>query len=414
VNPQPFQLAARTARMNPSVIREILKLTERPGVLSMAGGLPSPDGFPVEAIRAASERVLRDSPREALQYAGSEGYGPLREWIAARLTGRGVAVDAERVLITSGSQQGLDLLGKVLLDAGSTVAVEAPSYLGALQAFAPAEPRFAAMASDGQGLRPEALADASAEAERPRFAYVLPSFQNPTGRLMSEARRAAVVAAAQAAGVPLVEDDPYGDLWFDQPPPAPLAARWSEGTVYLGSFSKILAPGLRLGYLIAPPAIAAKLLQAKQAADLHTSGFVQRIAFEAVKDGLLDHHLPAVRALYRAQRDAMGAALLRHLPAGCDWQTPQGGMFFWLRLPVGLDATALLPRAVAAGVAYVPGAPFFAGPADDEVRRCLRLSFVTLPAEQIERGIAALGAVLHEALAGSGMPGIAASERRAA
>jgi len=391
-----WTLAARSARMNPSVIRDLLKLTERPGVLSMAGGLPSPDSFPVEALREASERVLRDSPREALQYAASEGYGPLREWIAERLGARGLRVQPQQVLVTSGSQQGLDLLGKVLLDAGSTVAVESPSYLGALQAFAPAEPRFVALAGDDEGVQPEALEACARDAQRPRFAYLQPNFQNPTGRLMGLVRRAAVAAAAQRVGVPLVEDDPYGELWFDAPPPAALASHWPEGTVHLGSFSKILAPGLRLGYLVAPDAVLPKLLQAKQAADLHTASFNQRVAFEAVKDGLLERHLPAVRARYAAQRDAMAAAMQRHLPAGCEWQTPSGGMFFWLRLPAGVDAMALLPRAVAAGVAFVPGAPFFAMEPD---ARSLRLSFATLAPAQIEQGIAALGAVLHDAVA---------------
>ncbi len=386
-----WQQARRTARMNPSVIREILKLTERPGIVSLAGGLPSPDSFPVEAMREAIARVLRDAPREALQYAASEGYAPLREWVAEHLAGQGMAVDATQVLITTGSQQGLDLVGKVLLDPGSSVAVEAPTYLGALQAFAPYEPEVVTVACDDDGPRPEALGVARGA----RFLYMLPNFQNPSGRCVSESRRAALVKAAQAQGLPIVEDNPYGDLWFDAAPPPALASRWAEGTVYLGSFSKVLAPGLRLGYVVAPPSLGAKLLQAKQAADLHTPGFNQRVVFEVIRDGFLREHVPTIRARYKSHRDAMEAALRAHMPTGCRWNTPSGGMFFWLELPAGVDATAMLPRAVERGMAYVPGAPFFAEAARVNA---LRLSFVTVPPEQIERGVAILAATLKETL----------------
>lgn len=384
-----WTLARRAARLEPSVIREILKLSERPGIVSLAGGLPAAESFPVQAVREASARVLRDTPREALQYAASEGYGPLREWLAAELAAtQRLAVEASQVLITTGSQQGLDLAAKVLIDAGCTVAVESPTYLGALQAFAPFEPRFVGLECDDDGPLPEAIERCGA-----CFAYLLPSFQNPSGRLMSESRRDAVVAAARSAGVPMVEDNPYGELWFDEAPPPPLAARWPGGVLYLGSFSKVLAPGLRLGYLVAPPALLPKLLQAKQAADLHTPGFNQRIVHEVVKDGLLARHVPAIRARYAAQRDAMRAALERHLPAGCRWVAPRGGMFFWVNLPERIDAAALLPKAVERGVAFVPGAAFFA---DTPRANTLRLSFVTVAPEQIERGVGIIGALLRE------------------
>ena len=228
-----------------------------------------------------------------------------------------------------------------------------------------------------------------------RFAYLLPNFQNPTGRVMSEARRVAVVRAAQAARVPLLEDNPYGDLWFDEEPPAPLAARWPEGTVYLGSFSKVLAPGFRLGYVVAPEALGPKLLQAKQAADLHTPGFNQRVVYEVVRNGFLAQHVPTIRERYRRQRDAMAQALQRHMPEGTEWQSPKGGMFFWVRLPAGCDALGLLPKAVAAGIAYVPGSAFYAHAPDP---RTLRLSFVTLSPEDIGDGVALLGGVLREFL----------------
>jgi 2-aminoadipate transaminase len=388
----PWQLARRAERMNPSVIREILKITERPGVISLAGGLPSPDSFPIEAMREAAAHVLSDAPREALQYAASEGYGPLREWVAEHVAAKGMTVDPTQVLVTTGSQQGLDLVGKVLIDAGSRVAVEAPTYLGALQAFAPYEPDVVTVACDEQGPLPEALVAARGA----RFLYVLPNFQNPSGRCMNEARRGALVQAARSIGLPIVEDNPYGDLWFDAEPPRPLASRWSEGTVYLGSFSKVLAPGLRLGYVIAPKALCPKLLQAKQAADLHTPGFNQRVVYQVIRDGFLDDHVPTIRARYKAQRDAMRAALEAHMPAGCRWTVPSGGMFFWVELPEGLDAVALLPKAVERGMAYVPGGAFFAS---DPKQNTLRLSFVTVSPEQIERGVALLAQTLEEALA---------------
>jgi 2-aminoadipate transaminase len=386
-----WTLARRAARLEPSTIREILKVTERPGIISLAGGLPAAEGFPVEAMAEACARVLRDTPREALQYAASEGFGPLREWVVAELGTHGMAVRPSQVLITTGSQQGLDLVGKALIDPGSRVAVESPTYLGALQAFNPYEAEYVPMPGDDEGPTPEGL-DAARGA---RFLYLLPNFQNPSGRCLPAARRLALAARAQAIGLPVVEDNPYGDLWFDTPPPPPLAATLGGQAVYLGSFSKVLAPGLRLGYVVAPAALYPKLLQAKQAADLHTPGFNQRVVHEVVKDGFLRQHLPTIRARYKAQRDAMRDALQRHLPPGCRWTVPAGGMFFWVELPSGLDATALLPQAVEAGVAYVPGAAFFAG---EGRANALRLSFVTVSPERIAQGVAALGRVLADAL----------------
>jgi 2-aminoadipate transaminase len=385
-----WTLARRAERMNPSVLREILKVTERPGIISFAGGLPSPRTFPVSAFADACASVLASDGPAALQYAASEGYRPLREEVARMLPWE---VDPEQVLITTGSQQGLDLVAKVLADQGSRVLVETPTYLGALQAFAPMEPDVLGVASDPEGLD---VSDLARQRSGARFLYVLPNFQNPTGRTMSEARRAALVQTARELALPLVEDNPYGDLWFDAPPPAPLAARYPQGTIYLGSFSKVLAPGLRLGYLIAPSAIFPKLLQAKQAADLHSPSFNQRIVSEVLRDGFLDRHVPTIRALYKSQRDAMLAALAREM-RGLDvqWNTPQGGMFLWARLPAGIDAVTLLPKAVERGVAFVPGAPFYAGTPD---ARTLRLSFVTASVQEIDTGMAALAATLRDEL----------------
>jgi 2-aminoadipate transaminase len=393
LQPAPgWTLARRAERMNPSVIREILKVTERPGIISFAGGLPSPHTFPVEAFRAACEKVLREDGRGALQYAASEGYGPLREAVAALLPW---PVDPAQVLITTGSQQGLDLVAKVLVDQGSRVLVETPTYLGALQAFAAMEPEVVGVAGDAEGVD---LSDLARQRAGARFLYVLPNFQNPTGRTMSEARRQALVQTARELGLPLVEDNPYGDLWFDRAPPAPLTARHPEGAIYLGSFSKVLAPGLRLGYLVAPGAIAPKLLHAKQAADLHSPSLNQRLVAEVLRDGFLERHVPTIRSLYKGQRDLMLEALAREM-RGLDvsWNAPDGGMFLWARLPAGLDATKLLPQAVARGVAFVPGAAFYADAGDP---RTLRLSFVTATPGQIATGMAALAATIRANLAG--------------
>ncbi|MDF1485814.1 PLP-dependent aminotransferase family protein [Ramlibacter sp. H39-3-26] len=386
-----WTLARRAEKMNPSVIREILKVTERPGIISFAGGLPSAKTFPVDAFAAAAAKVLRDDGPAALQYSASEGYRPLCEAVAAWLPWD---VNPDQVLITTGSQQGLDLVGKVLIDEDSRVLVETPTYLGALQAFAPMEPSVVGVDGDDDGV---AIGDFAAKAPGARFFYVLPNFQNPTGRTMGEARRAALVERAAALDVPLVEDNPYGDLWFDAPPPAPLAARNPDGAIYLGSFSKVLAPGLRLGYVVAPRAIHPKLLQAKQAADLHTPGFNQRVVAEVIKDGFLDRHVPTIRALYKQQRNAMLGALEREMQGlGMQWNQPAGGMFLWARLPEGVSAVDLLPRAVERGVAFVPGAAFYAAGGD---ARTLRLSFVTASADEIDTGIAALAQALREHLA---------------
>jgi 2-aminoadipate transaminase len=388
---QQWTLARRAARMNPSVIREILKITEKPGIISFAGGLPSSKTFPVSEFAAACAQVLGNDGRAALQYSASEGYGPLTQMVAERLPWD---VDPAQILITTGSQQGLDLVAKVLIDAGSRVLVETPTYLGALQAFTPMEPEIVSVASDDQGVDMTDLrAKVGSGADKARFLYVLPNFQNPTGRTMTEARRAALVALAAELGLPLIEDNPYGDLWFDQAPPAPLTSRNPEGCIYLGSFSKVLAPGLRMGYIVAPKAVYPKLLQAKQAADLHSPGFNQRMITAVMQGNFLDRHIPTIRALYKAQRDAMLTALAKDMPSDVTWNTPDGGMFLWARLPEGMNAQDLLPVAVDKGVAFVPGAAFYNDHGDP---RTMRLSFVTPDEDEIRKGVAALAAAIAE------------------
>ncbi|GLC96528.1 aminotransferase [Cupriavidus sp. TA19] len=394
-----WAISRRAQQLTSSAIREILKVTERPEVISFAGGLPSPESFPVAAMEAATARVFADNPQAALQYAATEGYLPLREFVAKR---HGVGV--ERVLIVTGSQQALDLIAKVMIDPGSKVMVETPSYLGALQAFSLFEPEFVSIPTDDKGLVPEALTpELTAGA---RFLYALPNFQNPTGRRLPLERRQALVARAQELGVLVVEDDPYGALSYTGDQLPTLLSMNPDGVIYMGSFSKILAPGMRLGYVIAPPELHFKLCQAKQASDLHTPTFTQRVAYETVRDGLLDRHIPTIRELYSKQCQTMLDALKRHMPEGVTWNTPEGGMFIWMELPEGLDSMAILEEAVKRNVAYVPGAPFYAS---NPKRNALRLAFVTVPPARIEQGVAILGELFRESIAAA-----AAKQPRAA
>ncbi|MDR5792529.1 PLP-dependent aminotransferase family protein [Caballeronia sp. LZ008] len=389
----PWQLSERARKLTSSAIREILKVTERPEVISFAGGLPSPATFPVEEMRHASERILRDQPAAALQYSATEGYMPLREWIAKRYSVNGAHIRPTQVLITTGSQQALDLLGKTLVDPGSRVLVETPTYLGALQSFSLFEPHYVQVPTDESGLIPEAL-DATLTANA-RLLYAQPNFQNPTGRRLPLERRRALAALAQNASFPVIEDDPYGALDYAGAPLPTMLSMAPDHIVHLGSFSKVLAPGLRVGYIIAPEELHFKLVQAKQATDLHTPSLTQRIVYEVVKDGFLDTHVPKIRALYRDQCNAMLDALERHMPAGVEWNRPEGGMFVWVKLPQHIDSMKLLEQAIAQNVAFVPGGPFFANEAEHNT---MRLSFVTVPPATIDEGVAKLGALIRASI----------------
>jgi len=384
-----WTLSARARRLDSSAIREILKVTERPEVISFAGGLPSPATFPVERLRLACEHILSTAPSPALQYGPTEGYLPLREWVAAKHSTARHKVHVDEVLITTGSQQALDLLSKVLIDPGSRVLVETPTYLGALQSFSLSEPEFVSVASDDCGPIPSKLL--ALDPGSARFMYCLPNFQNPTGRRLPLDRRRELTRIASESGLLLIEDDPYGALLYDGDPLPSLHSMYPEGVVYMGSFSKILAPGLRVGYVVAPEEIVLKLVQAKQAADLHTPSFTQRIVHETLKDGFLDTHVPQIRELYAAQCSAMLESLRRHFPAGASWNRPEGGMFIWVKLPAHIDSMALLAKAIADHVAFVPGAPFFA---NEPQSNTMRLSFVTVPPAKIEEGIARLGKLI--------------------
>lgn len=384
----------RALKISSSALREILKVTARPEITSFAGGLPAPSGFPVEAMRQAYDRVLSIQPDIALQYGPTEGYEPLREWVAADLSAKGAQVSADNVLIVSGSQQALDLIGKVLIDKGSKVLVETPTYMGALQAFRLYQPAFVGVPTDAGGLLPDALTPSLTEGAR--FLYALPNFQNPTGKTLQEDRRIALLERAVRLGLPVIEDDPYGELRYsgqDLPSLLTLGGSIGANVIRMGSFSKVLAPGLRLGYVVADVDIINKLVQVKQATDLHTSSLTQMAVYEIVKSGFLAGHLPRVRALYRDQCGHMLDAMRQTFPSDASWNEPEGGMFIWVQLPEGIDSTVLFQQAVARNVAFVPGAPFYAtSPANDT----LRLSFVTVPEAGIRHGIAVLGELIGQ------------------
>lgn len=391
----PYVFSQRAQKLTSSTIREILKVTVRPEVISFAGGLPSPEGFPVDTIRQAFAHVFDSAATTALQYGPTEGYEPLRQWVADDLKRAGADVDVDEVLIVSGSQQALEMLGKLFVDPGSKVLIEAPSYLGAIQSFSLCEPVYEMVPTDDQGLDPEGLTDeCTADA---RFIYVLPNFQNPTGLTLGLERRQALVARCAELGLPIVEDDPYGDLRYageSQPSLLALGRKAGATVIRLGSFSKVLAPGLRLGYIVAPKPIIAKLVQIKQATDLHTAMLTQMAVYETVKSGFLATHLPKVRDLYQQQCGYMLQAMDEFFPDAVSWTRPEGGMFIWVTLPEYMDGTELLGHAIAKNVAFVPGAPFYAG-ADAKVNT-LRLSFVTVPEQKIRQGIKILADLINE------------------
>jgi 2-aminoadipate transaminase len=393
-NPNPIQwrFSDRAEKIQPSFIREILKITQQPEIISFAGGLPSPATFPVEHMKAAFDKVLTDNGKTALQYGPTDGYLPLREWIANSLSIPGSTIKPEQILMTSGSQQALDLLGKVLIDEGSRVIVETPSYLGALQAFSVYGPEFVSVATDDHGLVPSSV---DAVADGARMMYALPNFQNPTGRSLSVERRQELVETCARHNLPLIEDDPYGALSYKGAPSPKMLNMHPDGVIYMGSFSKVLTPGIRLGYVVAPLPLVRRLELAKQAADLHTAQLTQMVVHEVVKDGFLDQHIPSIRTLYGNQCKAMLDAMDQHFPAGVSWTRPEGGMFIWVTLPKHVDAFKLLDESIAQKVAFVPGAPFYANTPETNT---LRLSFVTVPPARIVEGIAILGKLIAKHL----------------
>ncbi|ANP48712.1 2-aminoadipate transaminase [Streptomyces griseochromogenes] len=380
-------LAARARSVGGSPVRDILAVTARPEVINFAGGLPAPELFDRDGIAAAFRDVLAETPEQALQYSTTEGEPALRCGLAARVTASGLPTAPDDLLITTGSQQALSLLATALVEPGDTVLVESPCYLAALQVFGLAGARVVPVPGDEEGVDPTALEEA-VRRERPKLLYLVPTFQNPTGRTMPAPRRRAVAAVAARQGLWIVEDDPYGELRYDgaRAPWIASCPGAEDRVVLLGSFSKVMAPGLRLGWLRAPADLRRACAVAKQAVDLHTPTLNQLAAARYLD--VLDAHVARVRAVYGERRDAMLAGLPEALPEGSTWSRPEGGMFLWVRLPGSYDTTALLPRVVEQGVAYVPGAPFYAADPDPST---LRLCFVTQTPQEIAEGLRRLG-----------------------
>jgi 2-aminoadipate transaminase len=387
--------AQRTLGVKSSAIRELLKVTQRPEIISFGGGLPAPDVFPVKRFEEACHKVLSEQGAQALQYGTTEGYQPLREMIARHMSRYGILAKPENVLMTSGSQQALDLIGKLLINRGDRILTEAPTYLGALQAFSVYGAQYVPIPVDQDGMLTDQLD--SALRAGPKFMYVLPNFQNPSGVTLSEGRRHELILLADKYGIPIVEDDPYGQLRYEGEHLVPLVVldrdnlRRDNGftlgnVIYLSTFSKTLAPGIRLAWIVAPEDVITKLVQLKQAADLHTSTFNQYVAYEVARDGFLDHHVKLIRQVYRERRDAMLQALKEYFPEEVTWTHPKGGLFLWVTMPDGTDSEALLRAALAENVAFVAGDSFYANNGHEGSRH-MRLNFSHSQPELIREGI---------------------------
>lgn len=400
--PWEYRYAHRMQKMGSSVIRELLKFTEQPDIISFAGGLPAPEVFPLKEFHEACNAVLDNFGPQALQYGTTEGYTPLREMIARRATRYMVEVDADNILVTSGSQQALDFIGRLFVNRGDYIVVESPTYLGALQAWNAYGAQYIPVRADEHGM----IVDELEAALRigPKFIYILPNFQNPSGSTLSLERRMKLVELADKYGVPIIEDDPYGQLRYegehipsvvtlDSEYRGPNGGHYSGNVIYLSTFSKLLAPGLRLAWVIAPPQVIRKLVMTKQAADLHTSSFIQYVAYEVAKGGFLDEHVKTIRAVYKERRDVMIEMMEEMFPASVTFSRPQGGMFLWGVLPEGMDAAEVLKRAIEQKVAFVPGEAFHPTGGG---KNTMRLNFSYSSPDTIREGITRLGTTLKE------------------
>ncbi|MGB7063316.1 MAG: PLP-dependent aminotransferase family protein [Candidatus Zixiibacteriota bacterium] len=387
-----WTVSARAREMKSSAIREILKITERPDIISFAGGLPAPELFPIQALKEACAKVLDTHGPKSLQYSLTMGVLPLREVLAERLSKKGLPVTIDNLFITAGSQQGLDLIAKVFLNEGDALLCENPTYLGAIQAFNVMRPKYVPVEMDKDGMIVE-QAEEKIKEHHPRFIYVVADFQNPSGITMSLKRRKQLVTLAEKYQIPIVDDNPYGELRYVGEPLPSLQSMGKDLVIELGTFSKIVSPGLRIGWGIVSTEITTMFERLKQGADLHTNTFAQYVVYEYIKAGNLDRHIEEIKASYSERRGVMIGALKEHFPEDVKWYEPEGGLFLWVELPEGISATDLLPMAVEERVAYVPGKPFY--PHEDK-DNTLRLNFSNAKPDLIREGIKRLGKVLRE------------------
>jgi len=394
-----YRYAQRTQRMKESAIRELLKFSERKDIISFAGGMPAPEIFPIDEFREACDKALREHGADCLQYGSTDGYLPLREMIAHQSTRYGINVTAENILPTSGSQQALDLIGRIFINPGDRILVESPTYLGAIQAWNAYGAEFIPVPFDQDGMDTKKLEESLRAGIK--FIYVLPNFQNPTGVTLSYERRLHLIELAANYGVPIIEDDPYGQLRYEGehlPAVVVLDSQtrsqetcYSGNVIYLSTFSKTLAPGIRLAWVIAPTEVIQKLILAKQGADLHTSTFNQISTYEVAKGGFLIEHVKLIRKVYRERRDVMLDTLEEHMPSCIKWTHPKGGLFLWATLPTNLDAKVIFNEALEKNVAFVPGAAFFA---EGGGHNTMRLNFSNAKPEMINKGIGILAKVI--------------------
>jgi 2-aminoadipate transaminase len=382
--------AERAKLMAGSIIRDLLKLALQPDIISFAGGMPASELFLIREFEEACQYVLTHDGVRALQYGTTEGYPPLKQYLVEKMQKYGVPAEQENILIITGSQQALDLIGKIFVNPGDVILTEGPTFLGALQSFRAYQPRFVTVPLDEDGIRTDKLEEVL-EHHPVKFMYVLPNFHNPAGVTMTLERRLKLVELAARYGVFIVEDDPYGELRFEGEDITPLVALHKENVLYLSTFSKTLSPGIRLGWIVAPNKIIAKLVQAKQGSDLHTSTFIQMVANDICQRGILRSHVKTIRDVYRERRDAMLAAMKKHFPPDVTWTRPQGGLFLWVQLPEHVDASELLNVALQEKVAFVPGKVFYP---DEGGKNTMRLTFATAGPEKIEEGIKRLGRAL--------------------